>query len=184
MDISGRVYIGFVGNSFVYGDTNGSVGNPTPIPPTPTPGSGNTTTLTPTDDRDDWKDSTGSDIYLNASKWQTIYLKFDLNSVPKPITDVKLRIYRTNTSQGTITLSAYQITDDGWNEDDTSLPTPGSSIANVTSSDAGYVELDITEYAKDQNVVSVGLQTDKNSWQGFLSKENSNNKPQLVVTSN
>ncbi|NOK58070.1 MAG: hypothetical protein GFH27_549287n374 [Chloroflexi bacterium AL-W] len=188
MDVSGRVYVGFAGNSFVYGDTNGSVGNPTPIPPTPTPGTGGTTTLTPTDDRDNWADHAGSNPYINASKWQTIYLKFNLNSVGSSISSAKLRLYRTSTSQGSLNLTAYQVTNDSWTEADTSLPTTGTSITSVSSSSTGYVEFDVTSFVQAQkindNVASFGLRTDKDSWQGFFSKENSNNKPQLVVTSN
>jgi hypothetical protein len=44
MNIAGRVYVGFTGNGFIYGDTTSN-------PPTPTPTPTPTITLIPTDDR-------------------------------------------------------------------------------------------------------------------------------------
>ncbi|GCE11221.1 CBM96 family carbohydrate-binding protein [Tengunoibacter tsumagoiensis] len=185
MNIAGRVYVGFTGNGFVYGDSNasgtggngGNGGNG---------GTGTTTTLNPSADRDSWSANSGSSAYLDASQWTTPYMKFDLSSITGSISSAKLRVYRTDVNQGNLNITAYQVNSDSWSESDAStLPAIGSSISTVPSNAVGYVEFDVTSFVKNRfsnGQVSLAFQTSVGAWSVFTSRENSANKPQLVIT--
>ncbi|GCE13984.1 CBM96 family carbohydrate-binding protein [Tengunoibacter tsumagoiensis] len=178
MNVAGRVYVGFSGNGFVYGDTGSTGGNG---------GGGSTsTTLNPTADRDDWSSDTGSETYLNASQYTNSYLKFNLSSVSGTISSAKLRVYRNDTGQGNLTVNAHQVTNDSWTENSSSsLPGVGSTITTTASNATGYVEFDVTSFVQSRlsgGQVSLAINTSAGGWTGFASRESSTNQPQLVVT--
>ncbi|GCE25145.1 hypothetical protein KDA_06290 [Dictyobacter alpinus] len=148
-------------------------------------GTGGNATLTPSADRDNWAQNAGDSTTLNASQWQTIYLKFDLSTVSS-VSKATLRLYRTDLNQGSTILTASQVTDDSWTEASTTLPAVGASISTATSATVGYVDLDVTSFVQAQKaadgIVSIGVSSNSTSWVGFYSRDNATNKPQLVVT--
>ncbi|GCE14898.1 glycoside hydrolase family 44 protein [Tengunoibacter tsumagoiensis] len=160
---------------------NGSTVQPTP---TPTPGTGGTVTLTPIADRDNYASSTGSETTLNVSQYQYDYLKFDLSSVSN-VNSAHLRLYRGNNDQGTITMNAYQESNNGWTEGSNSLPAPGSQITSLSSSDVGYVDFDVSSYIQSAkasgNTVTLVVNSSNVPWEYFYSRESGSNKPQLVL---
>ena len=140
----------------------------------------------------------GNDATLNVKSsavsnyTRLSYLKFSLNSVSN-ITSAKLRIYGSNIDNSTaINLSAYGVNNDNWTETTiTYNNAPGASTGALSSTgvnnQAKYYELDVTDYVKNQfdKVVSLLIKntSNQNSNLVFNSRENSANKPQLVISS-
>ncbi|GCE10773.1 CBM96 family carbohydrate-binding protein [Tengunoibacter tsumagoiensis] len=173
MSIPGRVYVGFAGNGFVYGDDT-TLSSSTP------------TSLAPIADRDNWAQSTGSENTLNVSIYQYSYLKFDLSSISSSINSAHLRVYRNNDDQGSITLTAYQVSDNSWVETSNTLPAPGSAISSITSPGIGVVDFDLTSYIQSAKAsgtsVTIALNASCQNWQSVYSRENSTNQPALVIS--
>lgn len=147
-----------------------------------------TVTLNPTEDRNTQNDSTGgTNPIIACSRYNTIYLKFDLASVTGTLTSAKLRIYKASATSG-MGATVSQIASDSWTQATApaSLPAVGAAITSSSTPDAaGYIEIDITAYVQSQvngdKILSVALNTSLDTWTDFHSKEGVN-KPQLVIT--
>jgi N-acetylneuraminic acid mutarotase len=121
------------------------------------------------------------------------YLKFTLGGAISNITSAKLRLYGLNIDNTTsVSLLCYGVNNDAWTESSinfnsapTATATPLSSAA--INNQAKYIEFDVTVYVKAQlagdKTVSLLIKdpTNKNSILRFNSKENSVNKPLLVI---
>jgi hypothetical protein len=144
-----------------------------------------TTTLTPVADTDTQSDvAAGTNTTLHASKWNTLFIKFNLSTLSGTVSSAKLRVYKNNTNAGTLNVNGAA--PDSWTEGG-AKPTLGSAIATATmGGTAGYIEIDVTgtvnAEAAGDDLVSFGLTTNLDGWTGFNSRENTANKPQLVVT--
>jgi hypothetical protein len=124
---------------------------------------------------------------------RTTYLKFSLDSVKNAYKAI-LRIHGYNTENFSfIKVSAFGVSNDTWTEKGitysnapASLTTPLSSVG--ISNEAKYYEFDITSYVKAQlagdKIVSLVIKDTANQgrYLTFKSKENSINRPQLVIT--
>lgn len=141
----------------------------------------------------------GSDTVLDvkgASSGYTrySYLKFSLSSLSN-VSSAKLRIYGRNIDNTTtISLSAFGVDNDSWTESGITFNnSPVSSTSALSSvgvkDQSNYYELDVTNYVKSQfagdKIVSLVIKdpTNQNSKIVFKSKENANNKPELIVSS-
>jgi hypothetical protein len=131
----------------------------------------------------------GSNVSNYARK---SYLKFTLGSSITSVTSAKLRLYGLNIDNATaVSLACYGIDTDGWTEAGINFnnsPATGNTLSSASvNNQAKYVEFDVTTYVKAQlagdKVVSLSIQdqANKNSTVQFNSKENSANKPQLVI---
>ncbi len=144
-----------------------------------------TTTLTPVADTDTQSDvAAGTNATLNASKWNTLYVKFNLSALSGTVSAAKLRVYRNATTAGTLNVSGAS--PDAWTEGG-AKPTLGGLITTATmGTTAGYIEIDVTNTVKAEaagdDLVTFGLTTSLDTWSAFHSRENASNKPQLVVT--
>jgi len=120
------------------------------------------------------------------------YLKFSLSTV-SAVSSAKLRLYGRNVDNTErVSFSCYGVNNDSWTESGitynnapTALTTPSAS-ASVTGV-AQYSELDVTDYVKAQfgsdKIVSFAIKDLANQYLklAFNSKENSQNKPQLII---
>lgn len=143
------------------------------------------TTLNPTADTDAQSDvAAGTNTTLATSQWNTLYSKFNLSAVTGTVTNAKLKLYKTDAQ--TATLYVKYASPDSWVEGGTK-PTAGADIANIVlPAVAGYVELDVTnavntELAGDK-LISFAINTSVGNWIYFYSRQNTANKPQLVLT--
>ena len=121
-------------------------------------------------------------------------LKFSISAVSS-VSSAKLRIYGRNVDNTTtISLAAYSVANDSWTETGitfNNLPVASTSaLASVgVTSQSKYYELDVTNYVKSQlsgdKIVSLLIKnpTNQNSNLVFKSRENANNKPELVILS-
>jgi len=143
------------------------------------------TTLNPTADTDVQSDVTaGTNTTLNASQWCTMFSKFSLSSFSGTVTSAKLRIYQNAGASGTLYVN--YATPDSWTEGGTK-PAAGSAISSTgLAATAGYVEIDITGAVNTciagDKIISLGMTTSIGGWTNFNSRENTSNKPQLVIT--
>lgn len=144
-------------------------------------------TFNPTADTDSQSDvAAGTNATLNSSQWNHLFVRYDLSSVTGTVTNAVFRIYQTATS-GAYTLNANTTSTDSWNEGGTK-PTVGSLITSVAGrTTAGYIDINLTSYVQSKmsgnKIVSIGLTTSLGSWTPFFSRQNSTNKPELVITS-
>jgi chitodextrinase len=144
-----------------------------------------TATLTPVADTDTQSDvAAGTNTSLNASQWNTLFVKFNLSTIAGTVSSAKLRVYKNNTNTGTLNVNGAS--PDSWTEGG-AKPTLGGAIATATmGGTAGYIEIDVTgtvnAEAAGDDLVTFGLTTNLGGWTGFNSRENAANKPQLVVT--
>ena len=127
-----------------------------------------------------------------------VYLKFDVSSVSRNITNAKLRFTAALTAAGAINTSAETAPDTTWLEND-----PGginwnnkpvrsaTALATVAVTTTTYAndELDVTGYivgekAAGREVISVALHNPANSQDHITlhSREATANKPQLALT--
>ncbi len=125
---------------------------------------------------------------------RTSYLKFSLSNVSS-VSSAKLRIYGHNIENTTtISVSAYGVNSDSWTETGITFNNaPAASTAALSSAGvnntAKYYEIDVTSFVKTQfagdKIVSFLIKdpSNKNINLEFNSKENANNRPQLVVVS-
>lgn len=149
-------------------------------------GGGNGGTLNPTADRDNYASHNGSETTLDISIYQTAYMKFDLSSLSSTVKSAHLRVYRDLADLGTITITAYQVSDNSWVENSNNLPALGNTISTQTSSASGYVDFDVTSYIQSAkasgNVVTIAINASCTTWQDVFSRENGSNEPELVVS--
>jgi N-acetylneuraminic acid mutarotase len=125
---------------------------------------------------------------------RSTYLKFSLGSISN-VSSAKLRLYGQNIDNTTtISLSAYGVNDDSWTETGITFNNaPAASTSALSSvgvnNQAEYHEIDVTSYVKSQfagdKTVSLLIKdaTNQNSKMVFKSKENVNNRPQLIIYS-
>lgn len=170
-----------------------------------TPGSSENITLSPTADAFVRNGSYAATNYGNdtalvvkgtagSGYTRLSYLKFSLGNISN-ISSAKLRIYGRNIDNTTaITLSSYGVNTDSWTESAITFnnapaaSTAALSAASVNNS-AKYYELDVTSFVKTQlagdKIVSLLIKdaANGNSNLVFNSKEETQNKPQLVITS-
>lgn len=125
------------------------------------------------------------------------YLKFSLDTISVTnIVSAKLRVYGSNTTDATsASVSSYGVNTDTWTEigitfsNAPKLSTTVLSSAGVNNAN-NYYEFDVTEFVKTQfngdKVVSFVLKDTANQNKNivFNSRENSNNKPQLIISTN
>lgn len=124
---------------------------------------------------------------------RSTYLKFSLDSV-KNVSSATLRLYGNNTENfALINISAFGITNDTWTEKGitwNNAPAPsGPSLTSAGVNDQRkYYELDVTNFVKAQfagdKVVSFLIKdtANQNRNVAFNSRQNANNHPQLVIT--
>jgi fibronectin type 3 domain-containing protein len=172
---------------FVVTATNagGTSGNSNQASATPA-ASGGTTTLGDTDDRDSQSDNAqGTNPTISASQYDDAYFKFSLSSISGTVTNAKLRVYRSDINQGSITMTVYHTQNDTWVQSGT-VPGLGTSILAVTNGAIGYVEWDVTSYVQGQmsgdKIASFGMDTSSSSYTNLSTRENASNQPQLVIT--
>lgn len=120
------------------------------------------------------------------------YLKFSLDSLVG-INSAKLRIYGHNIENtSNITISAYSINNDSWSENTITFNNvPTANLSPLSSAAVNnqwkYYEFDVTEFVKAQSagdkIVSFLIKdsSNQNVQLAFNSKENSQNKPQLII---
>jgi hypothetical protein len=126
----------------------------------------------------------GTNATLNASKWNNLYVKFNLSGISGTVSAAKLRVYRGSTAAGTLNVNGAS--PDSWTEGG-AKPALGSLITTAAmGTTAGYIEIDVTNTVKAEaagdDLVTFGLTTSLDTWSAFNSRENASNKPQLVVT--
>ncbi len=144
-----------------------------------------TATLTPVADTDTQSDvAAGTNTSLNASQWNTLFVKFNLSTLSGTVSSAKLRVYKNNTNTGTLNVNGAS--PDSWTEGG-AKPTLGGLITTAPmGGTAGYIEIDVTgtvnAEAAGDDLVTFGLTTNLGGWTGFNARENAANKPQLVVT--
>ncbi|MEN0053882.1 MAG: DNRLRE domain-containing protein [Mucilaginibacter sp.] len=120
------------------------------------------------------------------------YLKFALGSSITSVTSARLRVYGLNIDNATaVKLSCYAVDSDNWTEAGINFnnsPATGSNLSSATiNNQAKYVEFDVTAFVKTQlagdKTVTLSIKdpTNQNSTVQFNSRENSTNKPQLVI---
>ena len=149
-----------------------------------TAGNTTTTTLNPSADRNNWASDTGLESTINISQYQIGYFKFDLSSI-SAVHSAHFRLYRPDLTQGSITLTFYQETNNSWVETSSNLPAVGAQITTAPSSTVGYVDVDVTSYIQSQfagGVVTIAVSASCGGWQDFTSKDNGSNEPQLVIS--
>ena len=127
-----------------------------------------------------------------------VYLKFDLSSVSKVITSVKLRFTAALSAGNGISTAAYSVADTTWLEKDpgginwNNKPARGATalatVSVATTTFATY-ELNVTSYvvsekAAGRNLISLALHNPSNSTDhiNMNSREAATNKPQLLIT--
>lgn len=124
-----------------------------------------------------------------------VYFKFDLSSLSRSITAVKLRIFSALSAAGSVSTSAYSVSDTtwgettiNWNNKKTTSALSGAGVTVNSTTFAAY-DIDITTYVKGEkaagrDTVSLALHNGSNSTPYILlnSREAASNKPQLVVT--
>jgi carboxypeptidase T len=131
----------------------------------------------------------------NASNTRWVYFKFDTSGVAGTLSNVKLRVYGSNSSNGTLSIGAYSASNTTWSETGitwNNRPTTGASALNsvsVASTSAAFYELDVTAYvnaerAAGRNTVTLVLRSASNTTPSFgvASRENTVNPARLVLT--
>jgi hypothetical protein len=129
----------------------------------------------------------------NNTRWT--YVKFDTSSVAGAVTNARIRLYGSNSSGGSIGMTAYAVSNTAWGESTitwNNRPAAGAAVSgNVTSSSTAgqYYEWDITAYVQSEraagrNIISVVIQSPTITSIAFnaSTKEAASNRPQLVIT--
>ncbi len=156
-----------------------------------------TTTLNPTADAhvnggDSTKSATnyGTALSLSADSSPVIitYLKFDLSSLSgQTVSSAKLRLWVTGSSAGSPNVKS--VSDTIWSESAITFnnrPALGSTLGTITGPKAStWVEVDITSEValKVGQLMSLGIDSLSSDGADFNSKENTTNKPELVIVS-
>ncbi len=170
-----------------------------------------TTTLTPVADayvrsRAYGNTNYGSDpslILQNSGVPENIYqsyLRFDISTVPLNSSSVKLRLYGNldNTNNPVITTQLFNVPGLTWQESDITnsnrpyAQTTVLATADISGTIAKYYEWDLTAYINTRrsfNSLAFSIEIRNLTVTGnnrviFNSKENTTNKPELVITNN
>ena len=163
-----------------------------PLTPIPS-GTGSTVSLTPTADAyvdantPSVNHGTATSLIVNDVPLTISYLRFDLSSLTgKTILGAKLRLFITNASANRQFL---KFVDTNWSESTVTYGTKPSLLSSIATIDTGtsagqYKEIDITSAVTSTQgqEISLGLENDGDDDLQFNSRENTSNKPQLVVT--
>ncbi|MEO6497847.1 MAG: DNRLRE domain-containing protein, partial [Mucilaginibacter sp.] len=142
----------------------------------------------------------GNDPFLNvlgsssATDTRYVYLKFDLEGIGN-VTSATLRLYGKNiTNTSRVSLSLYGVNSDSWNEGTINYNNAPNSLTGLLSAiavtnTAKYNEFDILNFVKSQasgdKILTVMVKDSKNTGLNvvFNSRENVQNKPQLIINS-
>ncbi len=135
-----------------------------------------------------------------AGQKRDIYLKFDLTTVRRSITSVKLRFSAALSVAGAISTSAYSVADTTWLEKDpgginwnnkpvrSGTALTGATVSVTTTTLATY-ELNVTSYvaaekAAGRDLISLALHNPSNTSNhiNVNSREAAADKPQLLIT--
>jgi hypothetical protein len=128
-----------------------------------------------------------------ANYTRKTYLKFSLTNQSGAISSAKLRIYGSNTDNAaTVTLSCYGVDSDSWTEDaltyaNAPVGSPTVLSTAAVNNQGKYLEFDVTSFVKAQlagdKIVSFVISdpANKNTTTSFNSRQNTNNRPQLVI---
>jgi hypothetical protein len=139
--------------------------------------------------------SSALEVKSHDAGWNRLsFLKFDLTSISRPITQVKLRLYGS-VSLDALTLQAFGVANTSWLESaitwNNQPATSSGALAQliVSSTTPQWYDWDITAYAQTEKnagrhviVVAIKSATFGASFAGFTSREGGANAPQLVVT--
>lgn len=116
----------------------------------------------------------------------SVYLKFGLSLLTKPVKSATLRVYKLGATGG-VTVSAKSVNSDSWTQKTAggSLPAMGTTLKSVSAAKTGgYVEFDVTSAVQSKaagsKLFSVALQTAAPGYTWFVSREGMQ-KPQLVI---
>jgi len=141
-----------------------------------------------------------TDNHANSGKNMDSYFMFDLSGVGKNITVAKLRIYAALSASGSVSTSAYGVTNTSWIEVGTgsitwnNKPARNASAitgatATVTSTSYATYDLDVTSYVTSEksagrDLISLALHDPSTStpFISINSREAAANKPQLIIT--
>ena len=90
-----------------------------------------------------------------TSKNYDTYLKFDASPIGGGVTSAKLRIYAKLSASGTVSSTAYAVSNTSWSETGITWdnkPTRGASLGSVTinTTSYGWIEVDVTTYVKSE----------------------------------
>ncbi|MEJ7685153.1 MAG: DNRLRE domain-containing protein [Segetibacter sp.] len=130
---------------------------------------------------------------VSSGLTRSTYLKFSLNGV-KNVNRAILRLYGSNTENSALTnISAFGVSNDAWTEKGITLNNAPASLIPYLSSvsvnnQLKYYEFDVTSFVKAQfagdKVVSFLIKdsANQNKTLAFNSRQNANNHPQLVIT--
>jgi hypothetical protein len=132
-----------------------------------------------------------------ADQRRDAYLKFDLTSITRTITNAKLRIFAGLSVDGSVVTSVHSVTDTTWSETAitwankpaiSGTPITGAN-ATVTSTTYAVYDIDITSHivaqkAAGAELVSLALHNGSNSTPHIElnSREAATNKPALFIT--
>ncbi len=131
----------------------------------------------------------------NTGNSRVSYLKFSLSNLSS-VSSAKLRVYGSNTADNSgVTLSCYGLDDDSWMESTLSwnnapLPSAAAMSSTTINNQQKYYDFDVTDYVQNQfsgdKIVSLVLKDPAKADKiiSFNSKENPQNRPQLIVTTN
>ncbi|HEX2535928.1 MAG TPA: discoidin domain-containing protein [Chitinophagaceae bacterium] len=142
-----------------------------------------TTTLSPVADTDSQSDvAAGTNASLNSSKYCHLFTKFSLTGIGT-VTSARLRLYKNSTNTGTLNVNGAST--DNWSEG-TARPTTGNLVTSAAMpGSAGYIEIDVTNTVKGEaagdDAVTFALTTNLDTWTGFVSRQSTTNKPELVI---
>ena len=143
-----------------------------------------TTTLTPTADRDSWAAHPDDNPTLNASRYQSAYLKFDLASLPE-VDSATLRVYRARLPSATTEVTLHESADTWTEADAAALPPATKGLGAEQAAPESYIEFDVSAFVKAEQagdgVASFALSADSKRWLQLGSRESAT-PPQLLIT--
>jgi RHS repeat-associated protein len=124
------------------------------------------------------------------------YLKFDTSSAAGAVTSAKLRLYSALSASGTVSTSAYAVSNTTWGETTitwNNKPALGASLGSVTVNSTTYAwkEIDVTAYVQSEKAagraaITLGMHDVANTspYIKANSRNATSNKPQLLIVTN
>ena len=135
----------------------------------------------------------GSDAVLVLKKGLTddytreSYIKFDLSSVPGPVSSATLKLYAMTAEAGTSVHTISQVTDDSWTENAITFNNRPTALGGVVSSynvtSIGEYSIDVTSAVQSEvdGILSLKIESDANLGVSYNSREASQNIPVLEI---